>query len=315
VRALHVPAPGARPVVGDLPIPDVVPGHVLVQVKAAGLNPFDNIVAAGLMAEMVPHEYPLVLGRDAAGIVTAVADDVDHVAVGDEGFGHVLFAPPVQAGTLAEYALLSASTVATKPRAMDFATAAAIPLAGAAASAAVDIIGPRPGQVVLVNGATGGVGQYAVQLLVARGAIVVATGTEAEHETLTALGAKTVVDYSAGSVVDQVLAAHPDGVDALVNLVGSATGEIPLQAVRREGTVATTTMAPDADTLSAAGLAGSTVRAIPVAQTTGPLAELAAAGTLRVDIDTVLPLGQATEGLARLAAGTARGKIVVAVSE
>ncbi|MFI7708072.1 NADP-dependent oxidoreductase [Nonomuraea sp. NPDC049480] len=315
MRALHVPAAGAPPQLGDLPTPQVAPGHVLIKVKAAGLNPFDNVIAAGLMADRVPHEYPLILGRDAAGVVDAVGEGVDHVKPGDEVFGHVLFAPPVQAGTLAEYALLPAATVVVKPAGLGFAAAAALPLAAAAASAAIDHVDPQPGQVVLINGATGGVGLYALQLLAARGVTVVATGTDADAVPLTALGATTVVDYTSGSVADQVRAAYPDGVDALINLVGSTPAEIPLDAVRKDGAVATTTMVPDAGMFAAAGLTGATVFAHPIRETIAPLAEQAAAGALAIDVHTVLPLERAAEGLATLAAGKARGKIVVTVGD
>ncbi|MEW2395683.1 NADP-dependent oxidoreductase [Streptomyces sp. NPDC046862] len=311
MRALHVPQAGGQPVLGELPIPEVARGHVLIKVEAAGLNPLDNAIAAGLMAKRFWHEYPLVLGRDAAGVVQAVGEGVDHVEPGQEVFGDVILTSPIQAGTLAEYALLPASTVAVKPAGLDFATAAALPLASAAASAAVDHVDPEPGQTVLGNGATGGVGRYAVQLLAARGVRVVATGTAADAERLVALGARTVVDHTAGSIVERVRAAHPDGVDALVNLVGNTPADVPLDAVRKGGKVAATVMAPDADTLDAAGLTGGMVYAQPVREITEPLAEQAAAGTLAVDVHTVLPLEQAADGLAVLAAGQARGKIVV----
>ncbi|MEU6379126.1 NADP-dependent oxidoreductase [Streptomyces sp. NPDC046909] len=311
MRALHVPEAGGQPVLGELPAPEVTPGHVLIKVRAAGLNPLDNVLAAGAFAERLPHIYPLVLGRDAAGVVEAVGEGVDHVEPGQEVFGNVPLAPPIQAGTLAEYALLPAATVVVKPAGLDFATAAALPLAAAAAVAAVDRIDPQPGQVVLVNGATGGVGRYAVQLLAAREVTVVATGTPDDAARLTALGATTVVNFTVGPVADQVRAVHPDGVDALINLVGYTPAEVPLDAVRKGGTVATTTMAPDADTLAAAGLTGGMVQAHPVRETTEPLAGLAAAGLLAVDVHTVLPLEQAAEGLGVLAAGKARGKIVV----
>lgn len=221
--------------------------------------------------------------------------------------------PPNRLGVAANSArsATAAATVVVIPAGLDFATAAALPLAASAAVAAVDRIDPQPGQVVLVNGATGGVGQYAVQLLATRKATVVATGAPDDVERLTALGATTVVDHTAGPLADQVRDAHPDGVDAPVNLVGHTPAEVPLDAVRKGGTVATTTMAPDADTLAAAGLIGGMVQAHPVRETTAPLAELAAAGLLAVDVHTVLPLEQAVEGLGILAAGQARGKIVV----
>lgn len=313
--ALHVPAAGEQPRLGELPVPEVTAGHVLVRVAAAGLNPIDTVIAAGLMTAMIPHEYPLVLGRDAAGVVVAIGAGVDHVAVGDEVFGHVPLVAPIRSGTLAEFALLPATAVALKPAGLDFATAAALPLAGAAADAAVQAVGPRPGDVVLVNGASGGVGSYAVQLLAARGATVVATGSGADADRLTGLGAALVVDHTRGPVDEQVLAAYPDGVHSLVNLAGNDNDEVPLAAVGKDGVVASTTMAPDADALAAAGLTGVTVLAEPDRETTGPLAEQVAAGLLTVGIDQVLPLDRAAEGLVTIAAGRARGKLVVLLGD
>jgi NADPH:quinone reductase-like Zn-dependent oxidoreductase len=83
VRALFIPAAGAQPELGDLPTPTATKGTVLVRVKAASLNPVDNGIAAGMLAGMMPHEYPLVLGRDASGIVEAVGDGVEGIVVGD----------------------------------------------------------------------------------------------------------------------------------------------------------------------------------------------------------------------------------------
>jgi NADPH:quinone reductase-like Zn-dependent oxidoreductase len=115
MRALHVPSAGEQPHLSELPTPEVTDGHVLIKVKAAGLNAIDNGIAGGMLAGMMPHEYPLVLDRDAAGVVEAVGAGIDHVKIGDEVFGHVLLAPPIQAGTLAEYALLPTATVVVKP--------------------------------------------------------------------------------------------------------------------------------------------------------------------------------------------------------
>ncbi|MBV9444359.1 MAG: NADP-dependent oxidoreductase [Streptosporangiaceae bacterium] len=325
MRALYVPAAGEQPELSDLPVPEAGDGQVLVQVKAAGLNAIDNGLASGMMAGMIPHEYPLVLGRDAAGVVAAVGAGVDHVSVGDEVFGHVLLTPPVKNGTLAEYAVLPAAAVAAKPAGLDFVTAAALPLAAAAAAATVDAVGAASGDTVLVVGASGGVGSYAVQLLAARGATVVATGASGDTRRLADLGAATVIDYTAGPVADQVLAAYPDGVDALIDLVSYSTdtsrpeaqanSTLPLNAVRKGGKVASTLGAADDDALAAAGLTGSNIMAGPVREVIAPLAEQASAGALKVDVTTVLPLDQAAEGLATIAAGQARGKIVVKISD
>ena len=315
MRALHVPAAGERPQLSDLPTPEVADGHVLVRVKAAGLNAVDNAIASGVMAGMIPHAYPLVLGRDAAGIVTAVGSGVDHVVVGDEVFGHVLLAPPVQAGTLAEFALLPAAAVAAKPASLDFVTAAALPLAGAAATATVDAIDPQPGQTVLVVGASGGVGSYAVQLLAARGVTVVATGTGDDAGRLAGLGAAAVVDHTAAPLADQVRAAYPGGVDALIDVVARSADALPLDLVRKGGTVASTNGAADDQALAGAGLTGANIMAGPVREVITRLAEQAATGALTVDIAAVLPFEQAADGLATIAGGQARGKLVVKVSD
>jgi len=315
MRALHVPTAGDRPVLGDIPVPDVKDGTVLIRVKAAGLNPIDNLLAAGAMSGMIPHEYPLVLGRDAAGVVEAVGAGVDHLQVGDHVFGHMLLAPPVQAGTVAEFAVLPAASVNVMPEGLDFTTAAAIPLAAAAAAAstAVGFLGDAvaAGNVVLVNGASGGVGSYVVQLLAARHVDVVATGQAADAERLRELGVKTTIDYTVGSVVEQVRGMYPDGVDALVNLAGNTPDQIPLGAVKAGGVVSFTTMGPDEATLAAAGLKGFKVMARATREVTAPVAQMIADGSMRVSVAEVLDLDHAADGLATLAAGTARGKIVV----
>lgn len=312
MRALHVPAAGAQPELGEVLTPTAAEGTVLIRVKAAGLNPIDNGIASGMMAGMLPHEYPLVLGRDAAGVVEAVGDGVNGVTVGDEVLGHVLLAPPIQAGTLAEYAVLPAATVTPKPHGLDFVTAAALPLAGAAAAQTVDAVEPQSGQTVLVNGAGGGVGSFAVQLLAARGVNVIATATPESADRLRDLGASMVIDRTAGPVVDQVRAAHPDGVDALVNLApGYTPEEVPLGAVRRGGKLASLTAVPDEETLAAAEVTGTQIMATAVRDVVAPLAQQAADGTLKVTVASVVPLEQAAEALGTIAAGNANGKIVV----
>jgi NADPH:quinone reductase-like Zn-dependent oxidoreductase len=315
MRALHVPAAGEQPQLSDLPVPKVTEGTVLIRVRAAGLNAFDNAVAAGMLTEMLPHEYPLVLGRDAAGVVEAVGTGVDHVAVGDDVIGHVLMAPPLQAGTLAEFALVPAAGVTVKPAGLDFVAAAALPLAGAAAVAAVEAIDPEPGQVVLVNGASGGVGSFAIQLLAGRGATVVATGTAQDTDRLADLGARLVIDYTSGPVAEQIRSAYPNGVDALIDLVNYTPDALPLDAVRKGGKVASSMGAANDETLAALGLTGTNIMAGPVREVLAPLAEQAAAGALQVQVATRLPLEEATEGLATIAEGRAHGKIVVTIAD
>ncbi|WP_211238343.1 NADP-dependent oxidoreductase [Deinococcus pimensis] len=312
MRALYVPAAGEQPKLADLPTPTPTEGTVLIRVKAAGLNPIDNGVAMGMLAQWgLPHEYPVVLGRDAAGVVEAVGAGVDHVAVGDEVLGHVLLAPPISAGTLAELAVLPAAAVTKKPAGLDFTKAAALPLAGAGAVQTIEAIDAQAGQTVLVNGASGGVGSFVVQLLAARGVKVVATGKASDAARLRELGASQVVDFTAGPVVEQVRAAFPNGVDALINLHGMDPAGVPIGAVRQGGKVSSLAAMPDEETLRAAGVTGTPVMARPTREVIAPLADRAAAGDLKVVVSEVLPLDRAAEGLGRLATGGASGKLVV----
>jgi NADPH:quinone reductase-like Zn-dependent oxidoreductase len=313
MRALHVPASGQQPRLSDLPMPTPGEGEVLIRVRAAALNPLDHSIAIGRLAGVFPHEYPLVLGRDAAGTVTAVGPNAAGVAVGDDVIAHIPLAPPVRAGTLAEYAVIPAASVATRPAELDPVTAAAIPLAGGAALAAADATAAQPGQTVLVVGAAGGVGSYAVQLLAARGATVLATGTAEDTERLTRLGAATVVDHTAAPVTDQISASHPGGVEALIDLVTHSPDALPLTIVRPGGRVVSTLGAAQEEALGPVGLAGFNIFAAPDAELIGRIAAEAAAGRLTVDVQAVLPLDDAIHGLAAIAAGRGRGKTVIAL--
>jgi hypothetical protein len=184
--------PGQEPRCGlpDLPVPAVTEGTVLVKAQAAALNPVDSALAARTMAQMITREYPLVLGRDAAGTVEAIGPGGHQRGARRRGDRVHAADPPVRPGTLGHHALPATAVTAT-PAGLDSTTAAAIPPTGTAALAAVDAIGVKPGQVVLVADASA----YAVQLLAARGAAIVATGAADDAARLTRLGAAAVVDY------------------------------------------------------------------------------------------------------------------------
>ena len=314
MRALFVPASGQPMTLDGLPTPTPGTGEVLIRVKAAGLNPFDNHIAAGALEQFMQHSYPLVLGRDVSGIVEAVGDDVHVFAVGDEVFGHVPFTEPFEVGTIAEAVVLPASQVAVKPVDLDFPSAAALPLAAGAARALGDGIDPKPGQVVLVNGASGGVGRFVVQLLAQLGVTVVATASPASAARVAELGATHVVDYTAAPVAGQVLALYPDGVDALINLTGWTLDAVPVEAVRRGGVARTVTQIPDDATILARGLTGGQVMASPDGSVLAPLAQQAAAGELQIDISRVVSLEAAQSGLESIEAGAVHGKVVVDLS-
>jgi NADPH:quinone reductase-like Zn-dependent oxidoreductase len=304
----------SAPALHDLPTADPATNQVRIRVKAAGLNGMDAAIVSGMAKAMAEYQFPVVIGRDASGIVDAVGEGVDHVSIGDAVIGHVLIGPALREGTIAEHALLPAEAVVVKPTGLDFAQAAALPLAGAAALAAVDAADVRAGQTVLIAGASGGVGSYAVQLAAGRGATVIATGLPEDAERLRGLGASKVVDYRE-DVAAQVLADHGEGVDALLDLVSfdpDSFGKLA-RAVRRGGKVASTAGGATAEALEAAGLTGHVIFANPNRETLAALLVEVERGALRIDVEQVLRLDEAAQGLDTLANGHVRGKLVIAI--
>ena len=244
MRAFVLTEFGATPEVAEVEIPEPAEGEVRVRVHAAAVNGFDVAVASSYLKDMMEHRFPVVLGKDFAGTVDAVGAGVTGYEVGDRVFG-VVTKPHLGDGSFAEYVTVSTAVgLAKLPEEIDFVTGAALGLAGAAAISAVDAAELEPGQTVLVVGATGGVGNQAVQLAAKAGAHVVATAASDEERALVRdLGAAETVDYS-GDVVEAVREAHPDGVDAVLHFAGGAADYLPV--LRKGGRLASTLiMSPD----------------------------------------------------------------------
>lgn len=313
IRAYAMSGPAAPPGWRELPRPRPGPGEVLVRVVVAALNPVDVAIAAGRLHDRFRYEYPVTLGRDFAGPVVAAGSAVSRFAVGDEVFGWVPVArPTIHAGAFADYVAIGEDVaIAHRPAGLAPAAAAALPLSGAAAHTALDAVNPRPGAVLLVAGATGGVGRYAVALAARAGATVIATGRPDDEPSLRALGADQVVGYDATAVAE-VTARYPGGIDGLVYLVAPPTGFAALAAlVGPGGRIATTVHAADAEALAARGVAAVNVRAPDAPELVARLGRLALDGVLSPAIDRVLEAAAIGDGLARLARGRARGKLVV----
>src|SRR3712207_4466605 len=181
----------------SLPTPEIGAGEVLIRVRAAGVNPFDWKVADGVLEGKLEHRFPLILGFDAAGVVERVGADVTELAEGDEVYGY-LFKSVIGGGAYAEYVSAPAAIVAKKPESLSFTEAAALPVSGLTAMDLVDAVDPKEGEAVLIVGATGGVGSYAVQLATRRGARVIATARQANEAFARELGASESVDHTKG---------------------------------------------------------------------------------------------------------------------
>ena len=182
----------------DLPDPLVGPDSVLVRVRAAGVNPVDTKIRAGYLAGAFPSAFPLVPGWDVAGVVEGTGPAVTEFTVGDEVVGYVR-KDHIQHGTYAELVAAPIRTLAPKPSSVSFVEAAGLPMTGLTAHQVLDAAEVGSGDTVLVHAAAGGVGTMAVQLALLRGAHVVGTASEANHEFLRELGAEPVT-YGQGLV-------------------------------------------------------------------------------------------------------------------
>lgn len=294
--------------------PEPGPGEVLVRVHAAGVNPPDWYARRGF--ENFPVEVrpnwtpPLVLGSDISGVVTALGPGVTRWRPGDEVFGLVNF--PGRASGYAEYAVSPAAHLAPKPATLGHVEAAAVPMAGLTAYQYVFThLSGRVGSSVMVNGAAGGVGHFAAQLVRAAGAKrVIGVASGRHEEFLLGLGVDQFVDYTRTPAERAA-----GGVDLLIDTVGGPDAHRLLPHVRRGGRIAPVFLG-DYRPERAAGL-GVVVEAMRQVRSSGSdLAELAAlidTGQVRVGVDSVFPLRDAAAAHARAERGHLQGKIVLDV--
>ena len=297
----------------DLPAPGIGAGEVLIRVQAAGVNPFDWKVADGALKDEMEHRFPLIPGFDAAGVVERVGANVTELAQGDDVYGYLL-KPVVGGGTYAEYVSAPANIVAKKPETVGFAEAAAIPTPGLTAMDLVDAVGPGEGETVLVVGATGGVGSYAVQLAARRGAHVIATARRANEAFVRKLGAAETLDHTREDLVGSVLVAHPDGIEAIIDVV-SAPDLLSRMArlLKKGGRLASSVYAADTESLAERGIDATNVGMQPDARRLDELSWRVDAGAISVSLEHTFPLERAPEALEESRTGHVRGKIVLLV--
>jgi NADPH:quinone reductase-like Zn-dependent oxidoreductase len=284
--------------VGDKDLPEPGTGQVRVRVRAAGVNGIDAAIRSGAAQQMFPTELPAVPGVEVAGTVDAVGPNVDGLAVGDEVLGFA------DGGGYAEYAL--ATTVAPKPAGLGWAEAAALPVAAETAIRVLNTLEVARGDTVLIHGAAGGVGTVAVQIALSRGAAVIGTASEANHDYLRALGAAPVV-YGEG-LVERVRAVAPGGIDAVFDAAGR--GALPDSIELRGGKSRIVTIADPAAFGLDIPFSGEAARD---AGTLAEVARQAADGLLRVTVGETYPLEEASAAQESVATGHGRGKVVLLV--
>ena len=257
VRAVTVSDYGASPVVTELPTPAAGPGQVLIKLAAAGMNPMDATLASGQWRP-APATFPMVLGADGAGIVEQVGEGATRFSLNEEIFGQLLVPPIGSAGTYAEYVAVTAEApLAPVPAGLDLLEAAAIPTVGGSGLTLVESLEPLEDKTVLIVGAGGGVGTFATQFAVNAGARVLANVRAQAAERMRSYGVAETIDHTTVPLGEAVRRAHPDGVDALIDVVSDAEAFSSLASlVRPGGTAITTQYVADDRALSASGIRG-----------------------------------------------------------
>jgi NADPH:quinone reductase len=298
------------PGIVDVPQPEAGPGEVLVRVQASSVNGFDLSVAAGRLKGMMDYEFPVILGKDFAGVVEAVGSGVSRFSADDRVFGVVMNPMWFNTRALAEYVVVPEDqSIARLLDGMDFATGGALGVAATAAFDAFEAIAPQAGETVLISGATGGVGAYAVQMTAARGATVIATAkARVETDFVRGLGAADVVDRSS-DLSAAVRAIRPDGVDAVIHLAGdgSQLADLLVPNGRISSTIGFGPDQIDGRPISATAIQGASSSA-----SLEGLATEVVAGYLRVPIQRTYRLEEAGHGLAEFHSNKL-GKLAISV--
>ena len=314
MRAFALPDERSGASFMELPTPEPRADQVRVRVRASSVNGFDVFVASGMARDMMEHRYPVVVGKDYAGVVDAVGEGVTRFSVGDEVAG---IAPPAQhlaEGAYAEFIAVPAEGfIEPKPVTLGFEQAASVGLAALTALVALDAAGVGREDLVLVAGATGGVGTYAVQLAAARGASVIATALPDDETWIRGLGASEVVDYSA-DVAAAVRASHPEGIDALIDAVNRGDAHGPLaDLVKDGGRVATTTGAADVEALARRDVSAENVFAQIDPNPYARVLEQAGDAELVVPIMRTFSFDELPEALGLVGSRSSRGKFAITI--
>ncbi|MHB8068185.1 MAG: NADP-dependent oxidoreductase [Desulfobaccales bacterium] len=295
-------------VLEEAPLPQPGPDEVLVRVLAAGVNPLDWKVRAGHVREWLQHRLPLIPGWDVSGLVDAVGANVTDFKKGDEVYGMLDFG---RDGAYAEFVAARPRELAPKPWSIDHLQAGGVPLAALTAwQALFDTGGLASGQTVLIHGAAGGVGHYAVQFARGQGARVIGTASPNHAAFLRELGADQVIDYRTTRFEEVVR-----GVDLVLDTRGGETQQRSWQVLKKGGIlVATLGISSPQDPIDH-GVRGVGIMVHPDTAQLARIAALIDAGKVRPAISTVLPLAEAARAHKLSEAGHVRGKIVLSVRE
>jgi NADPH:quinone reductase-like Zn-dependent oxidoreductase len=288
----------------NAPVPEAGPNEVFIKVYAAGVNPVDWKIREGKMKDIISYQFPLILGLDMAGIIVNVGSLVTRFKAGD-----VVFARPdiSQNGCYAEYAVAKASDVAFAPTSISLAQAAGVPLASQTAWIGLFEVGKlKKNQRVLIHGASGGVGIFAIQLAKIAGAYVAATTSTPNIELIKSLGADEIIDYQKEDF------SALKNFDMVFDTIGGETQTRSWQILNKDG-VLVSTVGANEDEATKHGKVGKSFMTISNGARLQEIAGLIDKRMLRVVIDKKFPLAQVKEAHELSQSGKTRGKIILSI--
>lgn len=287
--------------VAEVPMPTAGPDEVVVEVRAAGINPGEAAIRQGALHERSPATFPSGQGSDLAGVVTAVGDGVREFAVGDEVLGYSW-----RRSSQATHVAVPAGQLIPKPRGLGWEVAGALYVVACTAYAAVRAVDPRRGETVAVSAAAGGVGTLVVQLLAARGVRVLGIASPANDAWLNAHGA-TPVHYGDG-LATRLTEAAPEGIDAFIDLFGPEYVQLAADLGVSPSRIETIIAFDKAAELGAKaeGSMDASNREVLT-----EMAELVASGGIEIPIAATYPLDQVADAFTQLERRHTRGKIVL----
>jgi NADPH2:quinone reductase len=315
MRAVIVNDYGQTPVLGDVPTPRPGPHQLLIRLRTAAVNPIDRRLARGDWRIMLAGTFPMVLGTDGAGIVETVGEGTTRFAPGDVVFGQLMIPPIGSTGTYAEYvAVDEGAPLARVPDVMGLDVAAALPTIGMTGLALTTLLGPLEGRTVLIVGARGGVGSMATQFAVRAGAHVIAVAPDSAAERMRRYGAAEIIDPTTGAVPEAVQRAHPDGIDALIDLVSDVDRFASLAKLVRPGGLAVTTrFVADVGAIEAVGVTEINFMLSASSRLLDRVAEAVVTGHVAAPPITRVPLEEAPAVVNGTVRGATEVKTVITV--
>lgn len=285
--------------------PEPQEGEVLIRVHAAGVNPVDWKIRAGWFKDFRPMQFPYIPGLDLAGVVEEIGPGVTEFQKGQAVFGQ---SPK---GTYTEYTAAPVDKLALKPKTLNFDEAAAIPVGATTAWQGIfDHGGLQAGQRVLIQGAAGGVGLFAVQFARWKGAHVIGTASTANVDFVRSLGAETVIDYTTTPVEQAV-----HDVDLVFDAVGGKTLEFSLRVLKRGGTLVTIAGQPSEEKVRERDVRVASFSAQVSSELLHTFAQLIDEGQVKVVIAEKFPLSQVQQAHERSQHGHGRGRIVLYIAD